>query len=195
MYAGYRDPQPSWPVGEEPAPGGWYAGKQYDDYTAAIRETLDRLGREFPEFRDRGYEIAGFVWWQGHKDSGSEAHIRHYERNLVRLIEAWRKEFNAPQAPWAIATVGFGGDRMSEKFRRILEAQMAVADPERHPELAGTVAVVDTRPFWRVADVSPKNQDYHYNRNAETYYLVGEALGRAMVRIKSRRGAFVRGAE
>ena len=28
------------------------------------------------------------------------------------------------------------------------------------------------------------NQDYHYNHNAETYLLCGDALGRAMVELK-----------
>jgi hypothetical protein len=60
---------------------------------------------------------------------------------------------------------------------------MAVADPKQHPEFAGTVASVDTRDFWRKVEESPRDQDYHYNQNAETYMLVGEAMGRAMVRL------------
>jgi len=32
--------------------------------------------------------------------------------------------------------------------------------------------------------MSPKNQYYHYHHNAETYMLVGDALGRAMVELK-----------
>lgn len=46
---------------------------------------------------------------------------------------------------------------------------------------ADNVNSVETRDFWREIDESPMDQDYHYNRNAETYYLVGEALGRSMV--------------
>jgi len=42
------------------------------------------------------------------------------------------------------------------------------------------VKAVDTRDLWREADVSPVNQGYHYNHNAETYYETGERLGRAM---------------
>jgi hypothetical protein len=60
---------------------------------------------------------------------------------------------------------------------------MAVGDPKQHPEFAGAVASVDTRDFWREVEESPRGQDYHYNRNAETYLLVGEAMGRAMVRL------------
>jgi hypothetical protein len=60
---------------------------------------------------------------------------------------------------------------------------MAVGDPKQHPEFAGSVASVDTRDFWREVSESPRGQDYHYNRNPETYLLVGEAMGRAMVRL------------
>ena len=162
---------------------GWYAGKQYDDYTAAVRAVLDNFGERYPQFKDQGYEVAGFVWWQGHKDGGSPAHIARYEENMANLIKAWRKEFNAPNAAWTIATVGFHGKDMPENYVRIAEAQLAVADPKRHPEFAGNVRTIDTRPFWRDSSISPKNQDYHYNHNAETYMLCGDALGRAMVEL------------
>ncbi|MDT8389900.1 MAG: sialate O-acetylesterase [Lentisphaeria bacterium] len=184
VYAGYKDSPASWPEGEEPKPINWYAGKTYDRYTEEIHKILDNFETLYPQFKDRGYEIAGFVWWQGHKDSGSEAHANHYEQNLVNLINAWRKEFKAENAPWTIATVGFHGHKMPDQFVPIFNAQMAVADPKKHPELAGTVKTVDIRDFWRETEVSPKGQDYHYNRNAETYYLVGEALGKAMVELK-----------
>ena len=162
---------------------GWYAGKQYDDYTASVRAVLDNFDEKYPEYADQGFEVAGFVWWQGHKDGGNPAHIANYEKNLANLIKAWRKEFNAPKAKWSIATVGFNGEDMPENYQQIAQAQMAVADPEIHPEFAGTVKTIDTRPFWRGAEVSPKDQSYHYNHNAETYILTGDALGRAMVEL------------
>lgn len=186
VYAGYKDSPSSWEEGTEPKPINWYAGKTYDRYVENIHAVLDNFDTLFPRFKDQGWEVAGFVWWQGHKDGGSEGHISRYERNLANLITAWRTEFTAPDAPWAIATVGFGGRDMPEKYVRILEAQMAVADPQKHPAFAGTVATVDIRDFWRSKEVSPRAQGYHYNRNAETYLLVGDALGRAMVKLKER---------
>jgi len=183
-YPGYRELLDKdgnvvkWTGGKE-----WYAGKQYDDYTAAIRAVLDKFDEKYPQYADQGFEVAGFVWWQGHKDGPNPGHNARYEQNLVNLIQAWRKEFNAPDAKWAIATVGFNGTDMQDHYVQIAEAQLAVADPQRHPELAGTVKTIDTRPFWRPATVSPKNQYYHYHHNAETYMLTGDALGRAMVEL------------
>ena len=183
-YPGYGETVDADGTVRKPKEGEWYAGKQYDDYTASIRAVLDNFGERYPQFKDQGYEVAGFLWWQGHKDGGSAAHIARYEENMVNLIKAWRKEFNAPKAPWTIATVGFHGKDMPENYVKIAEAQLNAADPKRHPEIAGTVKTVDARPFWRDASISPKNQDYHYNHNAETYMLVGDSLGRAMVELK-----------
>ena len=183
-YPGYGETVDADGTVRKPKKGEWYAGKQYDDYTASIRAVLDNFGERYPQFKDQGYEVAGFLWWQGHKDGGSAAHIARYEENMVNLIKAWRKEFNAPKAPWTIATVGFHGKDMPENYVKIAEAQLNAADPKRHPEIAGTVKTVDARPFWRDSSISPKNQDYHYNHNAETYMLVGDSLGRAMVELK-----------
>jgi hypothetical protein len=183
VYPGYGENERTIAEGGKPAPGEWYAGKQYDEFTAAVRAVLDTFAERYPEYADQGYEVAGFVWWQGHKDSGDAGHVSRYERNLANLIKAWRTEFKAPNARFVIAT-GCGSPGREGNALRIAEAQLAVADPARHPEFAGNVKTIDARPFWRDARISPKNQDYHYNHNAETYMLCGDALGRAMVELE-----------
>lgn len=54
-------------------------------------------------------EIAGFVWWQGHKNTGSSAHDRKFEENLVRLIKSLWKVFDTPNAVFLLATMAFNG--------------------------------------------------------------------------------------
>ncbi len=162
-------------------PDNEFEAVEYKLMVKGVRKTLDNIDKIVPGYQGQGYQIAGFAWFQGHKDSGSEQSIAEYEQHLVNLINDVRKEFKTPKLPVVVATVGFGGHNMSEKFLRILQAQLAVGDAKQHPEYAGTVASVDTRDFWREVDQSPTNQDYHYNRNAETYMLIGDALGRAMV--------------
>lgn len=108
VYAGYKDSPDRWEKGTEPKPFDWYAGKQYDDCTAAVHEILNTFGTRYPEFKDQGFEVAGFVWFQGHKDTGSAAHASRYEQNLVNLIKAWRKEFKAPSAKFVVATGSLG---------------------------------------------------------------------------------------
>lgn len=170
-------------------PDNEFESAEYRLMVEGVRKTLDRLDQVVPGYEGQGYEIAGFLWFQGHKDSFDEQSIVDYEKNLMHLIQDVRQEFKAPDLPAVIATVGFGGDRMQEKFVRILQAQQNIADARRHADLEGTVATVDTRPFWREVDESPKNEDYHYNRNAETYLRIGDAMGRAMVRLQGGKAA------
>ena len=51
-------------------------------------------------------------------------------------------------------------------------------------EFQGNVLFVPTRDFVRKAEDSPNTSHGHHEfGNAETYFLVGDALGKAMVRM------------
>ncbi|MBL7134304.1 MAG: hypothetical protein ISS78_09420, partial [Phycisphaerae bacterium] len=166
VYAGYGDTQSSWPKAQgEPNPGGWYAGKQYDEYTASIKHVLSNFGEIYPQYKDQGYEIAGFVWWQGHKDQ-NDVHASRYAQNLAHLIKTWRKEFKAPDAKWVIATIAFGGWKLDGPGKKVAEAQLSVdGESGKFPEFKGNVKTIEARDFWRRAGESPKNQGFHYNHN------------------------------
>ncbi len=180
IYAGYKESPLSWDKGTDPKPINWYAGKQYDTDIADAKRVLGNLSKYYPDYKDQGYEVAGFVWWQGHKDQNA-AHASRYERNLVHLIKTLRKEFEAPSAKFALATIAFGGEKLGGHGLTVDKAQLAVdGDAGKYQEFKGNVKAIDARPFWREKDVSPSGAGYHYNHNAETYMEVGNALGRAM---------------
>lgn len=182
-YAGYKDTPDSWVEGEPKKQVDWYAGKQYDTDLANAKEALAHLDAILPGYAGQGYEIAGFVYWQGHKDQ-NPVHAARYEQNLVRLIACLREDYGAPDAKFVLATIAFGGWQLAGPGKTVAEAQLAVGDAKRHPEFAGSVRCVEARDFWREADVSPnKRQGHHYFRNAETYMEVGLGLGRAMAEL------------
>ena len=185
-YAGYKDTPDSWIEGQPKKEVNWYAGKQYDTDTADAKEVLKNLAKCYPDYKGQGYEVAGFVFWQGHKDQ-NPAHASRYEQNLVRFIKSLRKDFDAPNAPFVLATIAFGGWNLAGPGLTVANAQLAVSDPKKHPEFAGNVKTVEARDFWRDVEVSPKNQGYHYNRNAETYMEVGTALGWAMADLLNKK--------
>lgn len=169
-------------------PDNKYEAFEYNAMIEGVRDTLAKIDQVVPGCAGQGYEIAGFGWFQGHKDSGSTK--EEYEKCLVDMINDVRKEFKAPKLPVVVATVAFGGYRITGgNWKGVWEAQMAVGDPKQHPDFAGNVASVDTRDFWRERIESPADQDYHYNRNPETYLLIGEAMGRAMVRMLGGKAA------
>ncbi len=181
-YAGYKDTPDSWVEGQPRKPVNWYAGKQYDDDMANAKAALENIANWYPGYNNQGYKIAGFVWWQGHKDTGCAAHASRYEENLERLIESLRKDYDAPQARFVLAT-GCGNPGREGLGLKIAESQLAIGDAKKYPKFDGNVKVVDSRDLWREPPDSPRNQGYHYNRNAETYMEVGLRLGWAMAEL------------
>ncbi len=180
IYAGYKDNPLSWEEGKPKKEVPWYAGRQYDADTSHAKEVLKQLDKYYPEYQDQGYEVAGFVFWQGHKDQNA-AHASRYEQNLVRFIKTLRKDFNAPDAKFVLATIAFDGGELSGHGLTIANAQLAVSEETgKYPEFKGNVKTIDARPFWRDKSHSPTGAGYHYNHNAETYMEVGNALGWAM---------------
>jgi alpha-galactosidase len=95
-----------------------------------------------------------------------------------------RKDFEASEAKFVLATIAFGGDELSGHGLTIANAQLAVSSEKgKYPEFKGNVKAIDARPFWRDKSVSPSGAGYHYNHNAETYMEVGNALGWAMAEL------------
>ena len=182
IYAGYKDVANFWEKGAEPKAVPWYAGRQYDADVSHTKIVLRNMADYYPGYKGQGFEVAGFVWWQGHKDQ-SAALASRYEQNLVRLIKSLRSDFNSPNAKFVLAT-GCGNPGTESFGKQIAEAQLAVdGDSGKYSEFKGNVKAVDTRDLWRSADQSPVNQGHHYNHNAETYYETGDRLGRAMVQL------------
>ena len=172
---------PAW-LDKSGKPIDWYAGKQYDDCVNAAKDVLVKFDESFPHWKGRSYEIAGFVWFQGHKDTGSEITASRYEHNLVNLINALRKDFDAANAPFLVAT-GCGNEGREGPGLTVAEAQLAVGDPAKHPEFKGNVKSVDTRDFMPDPTQSPREQGFHYHQNAGAYMQIGEAMGKGMLEL------------
>jgi alpha-galactosidase len=182
IFAGYKDVANFWDKGSDPKPVPWYAGRQYDADVAHSKAVLNRLEDYLPGYRGQGYEIIGFVWWQGHKDQNAALASR-YEQNLVHLIQQLRTDFQSPKAKFVLAT-GCGNPGREGFGLQIAEAQLAVdGESGKYKSFQGNVRSVDVRDLWRTPEVSPANQGHHYNHNAETYYEVGDRLGRAMLEL------------
>ena len=175
VYAGSKDKAERWVKGEEPKEVDWYAGKQYDDDVKNAKAVLEKLGDYYPGATK--YEVAGFMWWQGDRDRYKEGHATRYEHNLVNLIKTLRKDFNAPEAKFVLATLGqTSKENAAGNDGLIYNAMMNISDPVKHPQLKGTVATVYSHPL-SLGGAS----NGHYNGDARTYMNVGLGMGRAMV--------------
>jgi hypothetical protein len=168
-----------------PPSAGGEVGPFYIEMLKHVKAVLADLKSLVPGYDGRGYEIAGFGWHQGWNDRIHQAFNEEYERNLAHLIRDVRKDLGVPALPFVVAETGMTGPE--EKHPRALSLMKAQAAVAEYPEFKGNVAFVPTRQFWRPAEASPANQGYHWNRNAETYFLIGDAMGRAMLRLMEKR--------
>ncbi len=164
-----------------PPSAGGEVGPYYREVVERTKAVLANLKTEFPEFGDRGYELAGFGWHQGWNDRVNQAFNDEYETNMAHFIRDIRKDLGAEKLPFVIAETGMSGPE--EKHPRALSLMKAQAAVAEHEEFRGNVAFVGTKEFWRDRDQSPSGQGYHWNTNSETYYLIGQAMGTAMLKL------------
>ncbi|MEO6246737.1 MAG: sialate O-acetylesterase [Opitutaceae bacterium] len=162
---------------------GSVVGPYYTGLLTYVRDALDNLGTEFPEWKGMGYRIAGVGWHQGWNDRVDKVASANYEANLVDLIKDLRTEFGNPKLPVSITTTSMAPP---PEPTAVELAQLAVADPKKYPAFNGNVQTTDTRPFWRDASVSPSNLGYHWNHNGESEYLNGKAMAEKMAEILGR---------
>ena len=176
-------------VDMRPPSSGGKPGEKYPLIVKAVTESIEHLPEIIPGYtKETGYEITGFFWNQGESDLSPEA-SSEYEKNLVNLVTDLRKDVKAPGMKVVVATTGFGGrelvgftkDAQKEAIGKVIAAQLGL--PTR-PEFKGAAVTVETRDFYRPQDPFGGNkQTIHWHANGESYWLVGEAMGRAMVKL------------
>ena len=148
----------------------WYAGLQYDGDVARAKQVLENIGEYYPDATK--YEVAGFIWFQGDKDRYNEVHAAHYGKNLQRLFDALRKDFNAPDAKIVVGTLGqTNKDTAKGNEKMIIEGMFAFGEENK-----GKAAVVYTHPL-----SMGSSSNAHYGGNAKTYMNFGLGMGEALV--------------
>ncbi len=162
-----------------PPSSGGEVGPCYTKMIAEVHEALGNLKSDFPGYDGKGCELAGFVWYHGWNDGvNPKAAVPEYEENLVHLIQDVRKEFGRTKLPVVIGELTGPWVKAPPEWEKLRAAQAAAA---KRTELDGNVVFVPTRDFVRKPEDSPNpTHGHHEFGNAETYFLVGDALGRAM---------------
>ena len=174
-----------------PPSSGGTVGPCYTSMVAIVHGTLARLSTELTNFNYNGggYEIAGFGWHQGWNDRISRDFVAQYETNFINLIKDVRAEFRVPKLPFVIATTAMANADLDPTARALLAAQAAVANPVRHPELAGTVFTVDARPFDYGETLGVNDQGFHWNFTGESLFNIGQNMGLGMMSLLSSKPA------
>jgi alpha-galactosidase len=165
-----------------------------------ISTTLAEMGTRFPDYKGQGYQIAGFVWFQGWNDMFDPDFMENYGVHMANFIRDVRKDLKSPDLPFVIGQMGQSGPNgASERMQKIKDAQ---ASMEAVPEFKGNVKVVRTDVFWDLKAAAlvdnwrdhidewnkvGSDMGYHYLGSAITYSKIGRAFGEAMLELMTAR--------
>lgn len=126
-----------------------------------VRAVLADPSEVCPAYKKgEGYELKGFVWFQGWNDMvdrgtypkrDQEGGYAAYSECMGHFIRDVRKELDAPSLPFVIGVMGVGGPIRAEdaKKRRVhANFRAAMAAPASLAEFKANVFAVQTAPFW-----------------------------------------------
>ena len=177
LQTDFRPPSAGWNFD---VPGK--AGDRGYYFTEMLKDVIDataNLQTHFPAYNPAdGFEFAGFAWHQGWNDLVSTAASAEYEANMEKFIKDVRFAVGVPNLPFVIATTGQSDPTT---YSQVELAQLQMENFTKYPAFNGNVSVVDAKSFWIPASSSPADEGYHWNRNAKSYYLIGDALASEMI--------------
>ena len=164
-----------------PPSAGGETGEYYHKMLAEVDEALKNYQEEFPSLKGMKPTWGGFIWFQGWNDMFNQNALAQYEENLVHLIKDLRAHLNQPNLPVVVGELGNMGEDAGTNMKLIREAQRKAC---QRKEWNGRVSFVKTTNFARPKEESPNvGHGHHWFGNAESYFLIGDALGKEMVRL------------
>jgi alpha-galactosidase len=189
-------------------------GVTYRQMMDHVRMVLGDIKRVVPEYdQSQGYELAGFVWFQGFNDYINEWYYDDrdqpggyamYSKLLTLFIRDVREDLKAPKMPFVIGVMGIDGMKPGLHMTHF---RQAMAAPASLPEFKGNVVALETAPFWdddlaslqaraeKNEKLTPEeekrlkagvsNGGYHYLGAAKIIAPIGKAFAEAMVQLQT----------
>lgn len=132
-------------------------GVYYREMIAHAKKVLADIKRVVPDYDEsQGYELAGFVWFQGFNDyvdggvyprQNTAGGYDLYADLLGHFIRDVRKDLSAPKLPFVIGVMGIDGMR-GDKNAPMMHFRAAQRKPSTLDEFRGNVFAVETAQFW-----------------------------------------------
>ena len=147
-----------------------------------LRKALANLKNVHPDYDPKlGYELAGFVWFQGWNDmcdgttypdssDNADAYVQ-YSNLLAHFIRDIRKEFNVPKMPVVIGVIGVDGDKAKGSISNL---RLAMTAPVTMPEFKGNVEAVQTKNFWDYKMAALEGKKRKVDHRLRSAHLIGE---------------------
>jgi hypothetical protein len=152
-------------------------GARYRQMVDHVRMVLDDIERVYPKYKSKqGYELAGFIWFQGFNDlvgrnvyptvSADHPTPRYakYTEWFANFVRDVRLDLKAPDLPFVMCVLGVGGLNANQGTQDFRVSQAAIADL---PEFVGNVRVVPTAPYWdeEIGKLDQKRADIRQKRH------------------------------
>jgi hypothetical protein len=132
-------------------------GVYYREMIRHVKHVLKDIKRVVPEYDEKqGYELAGFVWFQGfndYVDSGVYPNQDNpggydlYADLLAHFIRDVRKDLSTPKLPFVIGVMGIDGMKGDSKAP-MMHFRAAQRKPATLEEFKGNILAVETAPCW-----------------------------------------------
>lgn len=130
-------------------------------YVQATLKDAESIRKIVPGYNEKqGYELAGFVWFQGWNDMCNRHYIEQYTENMIHFIRDVRSELDTPTLPFIVGILGvYGTDPDSRKFdkglpvkdfRKTQFAAVEQYDRKVEAQYRGNVIAVDSGPFYEL---------------------------------------------
>lgn len=160
-------------------------GPYYHQMIREYREAISKIPSEFPQWKDLSIELCGVVWFQGWNDMVDQQATAEYEQNLTHLIKDLRADLGQNNLPFVVGELGNGGQKAGNEMKQFRRAQRRGTSLD---SFVGNVAFVKTSSFARPKEQSPNpGHGHHWFGNAESYFLIGDAFGKNMIRMVNAR--------
>lgn len=177
-------------------------GATYREMRDEVNATLADIKKHFPGYAGQGYELAGFIWFQGWNDMINADATAEYTVNLGHFIRDVRADFKSPKLPFIVGEMGVDGLKASAGVTKFKAAQAAIM---KTPEFNGNVAVVKTDLYWdteaeaifkkgwreNLVEWNKVGSDFpfHYLGSPKTMLRIGNAFGEAVLELRGDKKA------
>lgn len=171
------------------------AGFYWREMIGFVNKVLADPNAYHPEYDPvTGFEVAGALWFQGFNDQFNADYHGSYRSNMVHFIQDLRKEVKQPKMPFVIGVLGTDAFPEGALANHVSQAQREAA---KAPELAGTVAAVESWPLttpevglWRTQKEWPlygSNAGYHYDGSGRFFIRLGDECASAMLKLMGKK--------
>ena len=163
----------------------------------AVHNVLKDLKKHHPDYNAKtGYDMAGFVWFQGFNDQFSDEFRNNYRDNMVHFVKDVRKEYKTPNMPFVIGVLG---TNMTKEGVDKYAVSVAQREAAAAPEFKGNVVSVESYKAYdlearKVYDsgwpkhfaewcVVGSDRPYHYLGSGKFFVRLGDAFANAMINL------------